>query len=108
MHLSLGGIVKGIETGLTTLAETGNPYIAAGAGVVSCVTDNGNGGGTNGAAANANVQTFNPLLDSMSAELNQGSTSNVYSYAQLAGLDANGNSTQSDPYGGVTDADLVD
>jgi hypothetical protein len=106
MHLSLGGIVKGIETGLTTFAETGNPYIAAGAGAISCFTDNS--GGSNASASNANVQTFNPLLDSLSAELNPGSTPNVYSYAQLAGMDANGNSTQADPYGGVSDADLVD
>jgi hypothetical protein len=97
MHLSLGGIVKGIETGLTTLVETGNPCIAAGAGAVACFTDNG----TSGSGAN------DALLNSLSAELNPGSTSNVYSYAQLAGLDAHGNSTQTDPYGGVTDADLV-
>lgn len=106
MNLSLGGIVKGVETGLTALVETGNPLVAAGVGAATCLVGNGNSGAAG--APNQNVQTFDPLLDSMSAELNPGSTPTTYSYAQLAGIDANGNSTQSDSYGGVTDADLVD
>lgn len=60
MHLSLGGIVKGITTGLETLAETGNPMIAAGAGAVACLTDKG---------ANAAAPQDNLLLAQMSAEL---------------------------------------
>lgn len=69
MHLSLGGIVKGITTGLETLAETGNPAIAAGVGAVACLTDNG-GSASSGSPASAStpVQTFNPLLDQLSAE----------------------------------------
>jgi hypothetical protein len=103
MHLSLGGIVKGITTGLETLVETGNPYIAAGAGAVACFS--GNGGSQQ---SNAAVPTFSPLLDEMSAELNPGSPSNTYSYMQLAGRDANGNSVQNNPYGNVNVADLVE
>ncbi len=80
MHLSLGGLVKGVETGLTTLVETGNPLIAAGAGAVACVSGNGNSGAPG--ASNQNLQTFDPLLDSMSAELNPGATPTTYSYAQ--------------------------
>ena len=56
----------------------------------------------------APVQTFNPLLDQLSAELDPGSPGAAYSYMQLAGLNSNGTPVKSDPYGGVTDADLVD
>ncbi len=104
MNLSLGGIVKGITTGLETLVETGNPAIAAGAGAVACLAGNGGSGNTQ----SQSVPTFDPLLDEMSASLNPGSSQNVYSYAQLAGLNSNGQPTQSDPYGGVTEADLVE
>lgn len=81
MHLSLGGIVKGITTGLETLAETGNPAIAAGAGAVACLTDNGNSGA--GTTSNAPVQTFNPLLDQLSAE-NPALTQNVNAISSFA------------------------
>lgn len=101
MNLSLGGIVKGVTTGLETLVETGNPCIAAGAGALACFS------GSGAARAGAPVQTFDPLLDQMSAELNSGGAAPVHSYMQLAGLDANGKPTQNDAYGGVTDADLV-
>jgi hypothetical protein len=103
MHLSLGGIVKGITTGLETLVETGNPYIAAGAGAIACFS--GSGGPSQ---SGAQVPTFSPLLDEMSAELNPGSASNTYSYMHLAGRDANGNAVQSNPYGNVSIADLVE
>lgn len=66
MHLGLGGLVKGVTTGLETLAETGNPYIAAGAGAVACLSDAGD---THSPAGSGKaVPTFNPLLDAMSAE----------------------------------------
>lgn len=61
MHLSLGGIVKGITTGLETLAETGNPYVAAGAGAIACLTDKD--------GSNAAAPQDSPLLAQMSAEL---------------------------------------
>lgn len=66
MHFNLGGIVKGITTGLETLVETGNPYVAAGAGAIACFSGSGNGGNPGSPASP--VPTFNPLLDSMSAE----------------------------------------
>lgn len=77
MHLSLGGIVKGITTGLETLAETGNPYIAAGAGAVACLTDKGSGG------SGSPVPTFSPLLDQLSAE-NPALQQNVNALSQFA------------------------
>jgi hypothetical protein len=61
MHLSLGGIVKGITTGLETLAETGNPFVAAGAGAVACLSDKG------GAQQSASPAAFSPLLEELSA-----------------------------------------
>jgi hypothetical protein len=103
MGFSLGGIVKGITTGLETLVETGNPYIAAGAGAIACFSGN-----SSSAKTGAPVQTFSPLLDEMSAELNPGNPSKTYSYTQLAGLDANGNATKSHPYGDASVADLVE
>lgn len=75
MHLSLGGIVKGLTTGLETLAETGNPFIAAGAGAVACLTDKGDGAGSNGAGS--------PLLDQLSAE-NPTLQQNVNSLSSFA------------------------
>lgn len=74
MHLSLGGIVKGLTTGLETLAETGNPFIAAGAGAVACLTDNGNGASSAGGG---------PLLDQLSAE-NPTLQQNVNSLSSFA------------------------
>lgn len=106
MHLNLGSIVKGVTTGLETLAETGNPYIAAGVGAVACFTDKSGSSATSGSQS-ASVQTFNPLLDQMSADLNSGGTSHMYSYAKIAGLDSGGNAVHRDPYGGVNVADLV-
>lgn len=35
MGLNLGGIFSGVASGLTTLVETGNPYVAAGVGAIS-------------------------------------------------------------------------
>jgi hypothetical protein len=71
MHLNLGGIVKGITTGLETLVETGNPAIAAGAGAVACFSGNG-------AAAS-------PLLQELSAEnpFEQQQVNQLSSYADL-------------------------
>lgn len=90
MHLSLGGIVKGITTGLETLAETGNPYIAAGAGAVACLTDKD---GSNTAASQDN-----PLLAQMNAELpsEQQHVNALSSFAQ----------NQPD-FGSLVDPDLV-
>lgn len=102
MHLSLGGLIKGVTSGLETLVETGNPAIAAGAGALGFLS------GNSGQSPAGPVQTFDPLLDEMSANLNPGTPSNTYSYAQLAGTDAQGKSRQNDPYGGVSLADLVD
>ena len=78
MHLSLGGIVKGITTGLETLAETGNPAIAAGAGAVACLTDKGT-------SANGNSH---PLLDQLSAE-NPLEQQNVNALSSFAAQHAN-------------------
>jgi hypothetical protein len=82
MHLSLGGIVKGITTGLTTLVETGNPIIAAGAGAVSCLTDNGNAGATASIAASP---LMSPMLEEMRAEnpFEQQNVNALSSYADL-------------------------
>lgn len=89
MHLSLGGIVKGITTGLETLAETGNPAIAAGAGAVAFLTDNGNSSGsTSAGTSGASVQTFNPLLDQLSAE-NPAEQQNVNALSSFAAQHAN-------------------
>jgi hypothetical protein len=100
MHLSLGGIVKGIETGLTTLVETGNPYIAAGAGAIACFTDNGSGNSGTAGATNANVPTFNPLLDSLSAESSseQQHVNALSSFAQQHAADL----------GSIVDGDISD
>lgn len=85
MHLSLGSIVKGITTGLTTLAETGNPVIAAGAGAVSCIA-------ASNAPANAPANTspatspmLNPLLEELHAEnpYEQQNVNALSSYADL-------------------------
>ncbi|HET9095721.1 MAG TPA: hypothetical protein VFN37_03580 [Candidatus Baltobacteraceae bacterium] len=84
MHLSLGGIVKGITTGLETLAETGNPFIAAGAGAVACLTDNG----STGVGTGPQIPTFSPLLDQLSAE-NPALQQNVNSLSTFAQQHAN-------------------
>lgn len=78
MHINLGGIVKGITTGLETLAETGNPAIAAGAGAVACFA-----GGGNAQAASQAPQ--NQLLAEMSAEnpFEQQNVNALSSYASL-------------------------
>lgn len=81
MHLSLGGIVKGLTTGLETLAETGNPFIAAGVGAVACLSDNGNGGAAGGSGSP--IPTFSPLLDQLSAE-NPSLQQNVNSLSSFA------------------------
>lgn len=79
MHLSLGGIVKGITTGLETLAETGNPIVAAGAGAIACVTDNGS------AAPAQASSTFSPLLEQLRAEnpLERQNVNTLCDYADL-------------------------
>ena len=74
---SLVNIVKGLVTGVETLAETGNPIAAAGAGAAAAFS----GGSTP-------VQTFDPLLDEMSGNLNAGSAPQIYSFSQLAGRSA--------------------
>ena len=90
MHLSLGGIVKGITTGLETLAETGNPFVAAGAGAIACLTDKE---GSNGAASQEN-----PLLAQMSAELpsDRHNVNALSSFAQ-----------KHTDFGSIVDPDLV-
>ena len=85
MGFSLGNIVKGVVTGVETLAETGNPFVAAGAGAVTAFSGS------------------DPLLDEMSGNLNAGSPPQIYSYMQLAGLDSNGNSQQSADFGSIVD-----
>lgn len=97
MGFSLGNIVKGVVTGVETLAETGNPIAAAGAGAVTAFS--GGGASTSTAA----TPTFDPLLDEMSGNLNAGSPPQIYSYMQLAGLDSNGNSQQNADFGSIVD-----
>jgi hypothetical protein len=82
MHLSLGGIVKGITTGLTTLVETGNPIIAAGAGAVSCLSDNGSRGANTPVASSP---LMSPLIEEMRAEnpFEQQNVNALSSYADL-------------------------
>ena len=77
MHLSLGGIVKGITTGLETLVETGNPAIAAGAGAVAFL-----GNGTQTPALSES-----PLLQELQAEnpFEQQNVNALSSYADLIG-----------------------
>lgn len=82
MHLSLGGIVKGITTGLETLAETGNPIVAAGAGAVACLTDNGNAAQ---AQTPSSPSSFNPLLEQLRAD-NPFERQHVNALADYAGL----------------------
>ena len=82
MHLSLGGIVKGITTGLETLAETGNPIVAAGAGAVACLTDNGS---ATPAQTSSPSSSFNPLLEQLRAD-NPFERQNVNALADYADL----------------------
>jgi hypothetical protein len=77
MNLSLGGIVKGVTTGLETLVETGNPVVAAGAGAIACVAGGGN------AAPGAPAQS--PLLQELAAE-NPFEQQNVNQLADFASL----------------------
>lgn len=74
MHLSLGGIVKGITTGLETLVETGNPAIAAGAGAVAFLGSSGN-------------SNQSPILQELQAEspFEQRNVNQLSSYADLIG-----------------------
>jgi hypothetical protein len=82
MHLSLGGLVKGITTGLTTLVETGNPIIAAGAGAVSFLADNGSTGANASIAA---APLMSPMLEEMRAE-NPFERQNVNALSSYADL----------------------
>lgn len=77
MHLSLGGIVKGITTGLETLVETGNPAIAAGAGAVAFL----------GNSPQTPALSENPLLQELQAEnpFEQQNVNALSSYADLIG-----------------------
>ncbi len=80
MHLSLGGIVKGVTTGLLTLAETANPVVAAGAGAMALLSNSSaQSGGT------TPVPTFSPLLDELSAE-NPTAQQNVNALSSYADL----------------------
>lgn len=81
MHLNLGGIVKGITTGLETLVETGNPIAAAGAGAVACFS----GGNCSGAQAPQLDPQFNPLFEEMRAEnpFEQQNVNTLSDYADL-------------------------
>jgi hypothetical protein len=60
MGLNLGGIVGGLASGLTTLAETGNPYIAAGVGAMSAF-GGGTAGNLAGGAGNAGLGALNAM-----------------------------------------------
>jgi len=77
MNLSLGGIVKGVTTGLETLVETGNPVVAAGAGALACVAGGGN--------ASAGTPMQSPLLQELAAE-NPFEQQNVNQLADFASL----------------------
>ena len=81
MHLSLGGLVKGVTTGLETLVETGNPYIAAGAGAVAFLSS---GGSSPASGSTAAPSSYNPLLAELSAEnpLEQSSVNALSTFAQ--------------------------
>jgi hypothetical protein len=85
MHLSLGGIVKGITTGLTTLAETGNPVIAAGAGAVSCLAASNSSASAPAGTSPAASPMLAPLLEEMQAEnpYEQQNVNQLSSYADL-------------------------
>lgn len=85
MHLSLGGIVKGITTGLETLAETGNPIVAAGAGAVACLTDNGSAAPAQASSPSSPSPSFNPLLEQLRAD-NPFERQNVNALADYADL----------------------
>ena len=81
MHLNLGGIVKGITTGLETLVETGNPIAAAGAGAVACFS----GSDCSGAQAPQQNPQFDPLFEEMRAEnpFEQQNVNTLSDYADL-------------------------
>jgi len=57
-------ILSGLGLGLQTLAETGNPFAAAGAGILGTVTGN-NGGGT---AGNLTGNAGNGLIGALDAQ----------------------------------------
>lgn len=78
MGLNLSGIVGGITTGFTTLAETGNPYVAAGAGLLGALTGN-NGGNTAGNLAGG---LGNGVMGALDA---QNEAFQVATYAQELG-----------------------
>jgi hypothetical protein len=85
MHLSLGGIVKGITTGLTTLAETGNPVIAAGAGAISCLASSNASANAPANTAPAASPLLSPLLEELQAE-NPYERQNVNALSSYADL----------------------
>jgi hypothetical protein len=87
MHLSLGGIVKGVTTGLETLVETGNPAIAAGAGALAFVTDRGSASSAPAQSSAFAPQTPTPLLDELHAEnpYEQNSVNALSDFAQIVG-----------------------
>lgn len=90
----LGHLVHGVESGLTALAFTGNPILAAGAGVLGAV---GPDGSAPSSPAGAPSPAFgNPLLEMMNAE-NPGERQNVNALSTFA----NG---QSDPYSELVNA----
>ena len=87
MSSFLSHIARGVESGLCTLATTGSPALAAGAGVLGAVSDQG---GTSAAAAfPAGLQPFEmpgmPLLPQMQAE-NPTERQNVNQLSAFADL----------------------
>lgn len=64
MSSFLSHIVHGVESGLTALATTGNPYIAAGAGLAGAVSDDAASGG----AVPPQPAAGSPLLEMLNAE----------------------------------------
>ena len=90
MSSFLSHIAHGVETGLSAFAATGNPAIAAGAGVLGAVSDPGNGTQTPGQSASSLAFPQMPMLDApllpqMQAEnrTEQQSVNQLSAYADL-------------------------
>lgn len=78
MSSFLSHIIHGVESGVQAFAMTGNPFVAAGAGVLRAVAPDGSGG-----AANANPLAASSLLPGLQAEL-PSTQHSVNSLSQLA------------------------
>ncbi len=78
MSSFLSHIVHGVENGLVTLATTGNPALAAGAGVLGAVSDSGAG-----ASPAQPPLLASPLLTALQAE-NPAERTNVNALSSFA------------------------